>query len=272
MKKINFIILIIFVTIFSLQSTYAQVDYIQINGENGSINWTTQLVTATGKVVIDTVSYPNKEQANMMAERGATAIAQRNLLEIVKGIRVVSTTKGKKNNNSVEYLITENDKINTSVAGVLKNAKKVGKTKYENGYASVTMESPLYQGNNSIASAVFRKKSSQATKPPIRREDIYFYVVAKNHKQVLFPKIYDNKGNLAVNFMDYYNKFLNFPTTKAINDADLEKLKNTKYTIIIELKEDKRGNFHSSDSNVDWAKINSELRANKKMQILIRKN
>lgn len=271
MKKINLIVLIIFATIFSFQSTYAQVDYVQTNGENGSINWTTQMATSTGKVVIDTVAFPNKEQANMMAERGATAIAQRNLLEIVKGMRVVSATKARNKNNSIEYLITENDKINTSVTGVLKNAKKVGKTKYKNGYASVTMESPIYQGNNSIASAVFKKKDSQPTKPPIRRDAIYFYVVAKSHKQVLFPKIYDSKGALAINFMDYYNKFLNFPTTESISDADLEKLRATKYTKIIELKEDKLGNFHSADSKEDWAKIKSELKANKKMQILIRK-
>ncbi len=269
MKKLNLTLLIIII-LLSVQNIYAQEDYLQKNGENGTINWTTQMITATGKVVVDTVAYPNEAQAELMAEQGAKAIAQRNLLEMVKGMKVVSATKGKKGRNSIEYLITENDKINTSVTGVLKNAKKVGKTKYENGYASVTMECPIYQGNNSVASSIFKNKNSRATKPPVTRESYYFYIKAKSHKQVLFPKIYDSKGKLALNFMDIYNQYLdNFPSTEQINDADLEKLRNTEYTKIIELKEDKRGNLHCSDENINWIKIKNEIQANKKMKILV---
>ncbi len=268
----NKLSLVIFITLLVTQIMCAQNDFSQNKGKNGEVNWATQYVTATGKVVVDMKSYPNKVQAEMMAEKGATAIAQRNLLEIVKGMQITSSTKGRtKKVNSVEYFMTENDKISTKINGVLKNATKVGKTKFENGYAVVTMQAPIYQGN-SIASSVAKEKNIRKTKPYQTMLIYYFVVQTKKHKQLIFPKIYDKKGKLLFDFEDIYQKDVNnFPTTEQLTNSELEKFKKDKNIQIINLKEDKKGNFRYYDKELKWAKIKTEAINGKKFKIFILK-
>jgi hypothetical protein len=69
--------------------------FAQINGSgeavetvnSGKINWTSGEVTATG-IGAPPAQPANSAQARAMAERAAFVVALRNLLEVVKGVRV----------------------------------------------------------------------------------------------------------------------------------------------------------------------------------------
>jgi len=97
----------------------------------GTVNWTTGVVTATG-IGAAPERAVNAAQARAMTERAAYAIAVRNLLEALKGVRVDSTT-------IVENLLVQNDAIRTQVTGIVKGARPI-KTQYQpDGSVEVTV-------------------------------------------------------------------------------------------------------------------------------------
>ena len=112
----------------------------------GQINWTTQYIEAKGTGIIDTVRFKNKAQARALAQIAAKADAQRNLLEIVKGVDVTSET-------TVKELMTESDQINTSVSGTVRGAEMKGDPVEKNGAVYVTLRMPLY-ADNGLADAL----------------------------------------------------------------------------------------------------------------------
>ncbi len=92
MKKIGGLIFILFFCCFAAEVVFAQTgnpgDAIETTG-SGQINWTSGEVFATG--IGAPPSHPvNAAQARAMTERAAFVVAIRNLLEIVKGVRVDS--------------------------------------------------------------------------------------------------------------------------------------------------------------------------------------
>ncbi len=98
---------------------------------NGAINWTTGEASATGIGAVP-ASAGNAGQARAMAERAAFVVAVRNLLEIVKGVRVDSETV-------VENFIAKSDVIRTKVEGIVRGARIV-KTHYlSDGSVEVTV-------------------------------------------------------------------------------------------------------------------------------------
>jgi hypothetical protein len=88
---------------------------------SGRINWTAGLIYATG-IGAPPAQSANAAQARAMAERAAFVVALRNLLEIVKGVRVDSESV-------VENFIVKSDVIRTRVDGIVKGARIV-KTQY----------------------------------------------------------------------------------------------------------------------------------------------
>lgn len=114
---------------------------------NGNINWTDQYVEAKGQAVIDTEKFKNPAQAKLMANRGAVVVAQRNLLEIIKGVNVTGET-------TVEDMITTKDYIYTRVDGVIKGAQTIGEPIVKDGYIEVRMRVPLYE-RNGLAPALY---------------------------------------------------------------------------------------------------------------------
>ncbi|GAU09536.1 hypothetical protein DPF_2263 [Desulfoplanes formicivorans] len=83
--------------------------------ENGEVNWQSGLVTAVG-IGAPPANAVNMAQARALARRAAIVVARRNLLEIIKRVRIDSAaTVG-------EYMVT-NDAIRTSVSGYLHNSQ-----------------------------------------------------------------------------------------------------------------------------------------------------
>lgn len=80
----------------------------------GSINWAGGFITASGQGTADSSS--NRVLDQMMATRAATVSAQRALLEIIKGVRIDSTTR-------VENMMVQQDTIIAQVSGVIRGAQ-----------------------------------------------------------------------------------------------------------------------------------------------------
>ena len=197
----------------------------------GSIDWGVGMIHATGRSAVDN-TMTNKGQARLMAERGAVVDAQRNLLEVTQGVRVNGETM-------VEDYITKSDIVFSRVDGLVKGARQIGEAKYDSsmGIVSVELVMDLY-GKKGVSDAIMPDQpSTPATQPPLSAETVklmskYSSIVIQgagtNAQPGLFPKLYDEKGNLlldtrelaaqggsigtgTIQFIDNINNVLNNP-------------------------------------------------------------
>ncbi len=104
-------------------------------GTEGSVDWTKGVVTASG-FGAPPASAVNAAQARAMAERAAFLVATRNLLEVVKGIRVDSATL-------VENMMVTSDVIKTEVSGFVQGAQIIKKQVSPDGSVQVTVAMKL---------------------------------------------------------------------------------------------------------------------------------
>ena len=102
---------------------------------NGRADWTTGMVTAKG-IGIPPKNPASALQAKEMARTAAWAVALRNLLEAVKGVRIDSTT-------TVNNFVTTNDEVRTRVEGMIKGAKLVKEQEMPDGSFETTVEMKL---------------------------------------------------------------------------------------------------------------------------------
>lgn len=159
--------------------------------DTASVDWTNQLLTAKGWAFIDTVRFKNKAQAQMMATRGAIAVAQRNLLELVMGVNVTSVT-------TVRDYVTESDVVVTKLQGMMKNSRQVGAPVYKNGMVEVVMQVAIYDvtsGDESVASVIGKKVSETSAKTKSQT----VLCDSTGFKPSLLPVVKDLQGNLIYN-------------------------------------------------------------------------
>lgn len=171
----------------------------------GSVDWSTKKVRARGTGVVDPGA-ENVAQARLMAERAAVVVAQRNLLEIVKGVNVDSETK-------VLNFMTEYDVVYTRVEGRVKGARQLGPPKYDAGAGTVEVELEIdLFGQDGLSDALtpgLGVQAAVAAASPRTREFFEQYsglVVDGGEaglKPALFPKIYDEDGNLLLDTKQY---------------------------------------------------------------------
>lgn len=185
---------------------------------NGSINWTEQYIEAKGTSVIDYERFPNKAQAKAMATRGAIVEAQRNLLEITQGVKVVSET-------TVKDMMTQSDYIYSRVEGIVKGAQQVGEPIEKDGLIEVRMRIPLYE-TDGLAAAIYEglpnvnnknlqiqnniSDNQQQTDLTNSNQNIIpnglvFNFNGKKFDPSLFPVIVDQNGNIMLDLSMLYN-------------------------------------------------------------------
>jgi len=176
----------------------------------GAIDWSGKTVRARGTGVLDPGN-SNKEQARLMAERAATVVAQRNLLEIIKGVRIDSDTR-------VQSFMTDYDVVYQYVDGIVKDARLRGPAKYDSiaGTVEVELECSLY-GAGGVESALapvlaptppVGDVSASSLSPQAREflrqySGLVFDAGNTGLKPALFPKIYDESGNLVLDTREY---------------------------------------------------------------------
>lgn len=101
----------------------------------GYIDWVNQRAVASGYGVPKSTS-TTAAQANISARRAATVDARRNLLEVVKKIRIDSSTR-------VENLMAVSDTVTTRVAGIIQYSQIVGEQRKPDGSFVVAVSVPL---------------------------------------------------------------------------------------------------------------------------------
>lgn len=104
-----------------------------VASNRGQISWEKGLITVMGRGAAKQGANP--AVAPILAERAAIAVAQRNALEVVEGVRVRSNT-------FVKDMELENDMIRTEVEGMLKGAQ-LGSSTYSSGVCTVTLLVPV---------------------------------------------------------------------------------------------------------------------------------
>ncbi len=132
----GFFLIVLGILFCSQVSSYPQLissvsDVVEKIGDSGKVNWTNGVVMAVG-IGAPPANAVNAAQARAMAKRAALVVAQRNMLETLKGVRVDSETL-------VENFITTSDRIRTAIQGIIRGASEM-KTQYmSDGSAEVTI-------------------------------------------------------------------------------------------------------------------------------------
>ena len=164
-------------------------------GSRGVVNWTGGYVEAVG-IGAPPQRYVGTPQARPNALRAGQIDAYRNLIEVINGVRVDSTT-------TIRDFTVESDIINTQVQGIVKGAKTIKQEYLSDGTVEVTVRMPL-SGNFSavIVPRILEKRQVMippATPPPpaATSETVTGLVVDARGIQArpaMSPRILDEKG------------------------------------------------------------------------------
>jgi len=172
----------------------------------GEIDWSGNTVRATGTGVVDG-SNPNAAQARLMAERAAVVVAQRNLLELVEGVRVDSETR-------VENFMTDYDVISTRVEGMVRGARQLGPARFDSvsGTVEVELEMEIYspQGLSGALSPILGGGDAAMASLTPQVQDflrqysgLIFDGSRAGLQPSMYPKIYDEEGRLLLDTSQY---------------------------------------------------------------------
>lgn len=110
-------------------------DLIESIGTNGKVNWTAGYVEAIGIGAPPESTY-GKPNARPMALRAAKVDAYRNLLEVIKGVRVDATTE-------VRDFTVASDTIRAQVEGMVRGAQVIKQDYMSDGTVEVTLRMSL---------------------------------------------------------------------------------------------------------------------------------
>jgi len=176
----------------------------------GAIDWSGKTVRARGTGVLDPGN-SNPDQARRLAERAAVAVARRNLLEIIKGVRVDSDSR-------IQSLMAEYDTVYRYVEGLVKTARQRGPARYDSpgGTVEVELECDLY-GAGGVENALAPVLASAAPSRGLTIDDLspeareflrrhsglVFDGGSSGLKPALFPRIYDERGGLLLDTREY---------------------------------------------------------------------
>lgn len=131
--------------------------------QNGQVNWQSGLITAVG-IGAPPANAANMAQARAMAQRAATVVARRNLLEVVKGVQIDSAT-------TVENYIVSNDVILSQVNGFLQNSQVLNTAYMSDGSVEVTVGINLRGGFADVLipkTTVFKQETPPPPAPEVK--------------------------------------------------------------------------------------------------------
>lgn len=159
---------------------------------SGGINWSTGTVRAVGIGAPPEWAY-GKPQARPMALTAARMVAYRNLLEVVQGVRIQSST-------TVKNFMVADDSINAQVDGMIRGAQVIKKEYMSDGTVEVTVEMSLKGGFSQLVLPPDSKpvEPAKTAAPPVTKSGVFTGLVVDarglNAKPAMSPKIVDERG------------------------------------------------------------------------------
>jgi len=176
----------------------------------GAVDWSGKTVAARGTGVLDPGN-SDRDQAWQLAERAATVVAQRNLLEIVKDVRVDSDTR-------VRDYTAERDSVYQRIEHVVKSAQPRHPASRDSlgGTVEIELQCNLY-GDSGVAGALLPQSAAGPRSGDISAGGLSRLAVeflrqysglvldagAIELKPALFPRIYDESGALLLDPREY---------------------------------------------------------------------
>lgn len=136
-------------------NTTADSNVIEHIGDNGRVDWSIGVIQATG-MGISPDHLTNPVQRLTKARRAAVVVARRNLLEVVKNVRIDSK-------NLVENFMAQNDEISTAVNELVKYAPVVKEINLTGGEVVQATVQIKFRGD--FAQAVFPKTIRETPSP-----------------------------------------------------------------------------------------------------------
>ena len=182
-------------------------------GNRGVVNWTDSYVEAVG-IGAPPQRYIGTPQARPNALRAAQVDAYRNLIEVVNGVRVDSTT-------TIRDFTVESDVINTQVQGMVKGAKTMKQGYLSDGTVEVTVRMPL-AGNfaSVIVPRILERKlaapmpatpQAPATASPASVSEVFTGLVVDARgiqaRPAMSPRIIDEKGQEVYGSMNVEREY-----------------------------------------------------------------
>ena len=195
MKKLAIISMVIFLVSFFLVPAQADAQNYVETFENGKIDWTTGIAEAAG-IGAPPAKPINMAQARAMAKRAAVIVARRNLLEIIKGVRIDSMTL-------VKDFVVQSDIIRSQVDGYLERSQVVDIAYMSDGSVEATVAMNLRGGFADMVLPKSIKPIQPIKQPqaPPREEpgEVFTGLVVDSRgfqvKPAMPPKIVDEDGN-----------------------------------------------------------------------------
>jgi uncharacterized coiled-coil protein SlyX len=153
------VLVLTLLVLFSISGHAEDLSREQIS-EYGFIDWLNQKVYATG-VGIAPQDKENPTQAKTLAYRAAVVVAQRNLLEVIKGVHIDSeTVVGKR--------IIADDKIVSKIEGVIRFSRIESSQVLEDNAVSVTLSMPLGGQMGAVLVPIIEGAGTSLALPPSR--------------------------------------------------------------------------------------------------------
>ena len=177
-------------------SDWAQI--VEQMGARGMINWTDAYIEAVGTGAPRSQDL-GKPLARPNALRAAQVDAYRNILEVLNGVRVDSTT-------TIRDFTVESDIINTQVQGLIQGAKVMKQEYLSDGTVEVTVRMPLVGNLSSLLIPRLLEKRkiaipqvSQAPVPaPVTTGEVYTGLVVDARgiqaRPAMSPRLVDERG------------------------------------------------------------------------------
>ena len=153
------ILVLTLLVLFSISGHAEDLSREQIS-EYGFIDWLNQKVYATG-IGIAPQDKENPTQAKTLAYRAAVVVAQRNLLEVIKGVHIDSQT-------IVGKRIVTDDKIVSKIEGIIRFSRIESSQVLEDNAVSVTLSMPLGGRMGEVLVPVIEGTGMPPALPPSR--------------------------------------------------------------------------------------------------------
>ncbi len=127
---------------------------------DGNVDWSRMVITAKG-IGAPPANAANIAQARAMARRAAIVVAQRNLLEIVKGVRIDSQTL-------VKDFMTQSDIIRSQVSGIVRGSRLIDVAYMSDSSVEATVAMPLMgEFSGVVIPLIVKRPAAPPVAPPM---------------------------------------------------------------------------------------------------------
>ncbi|MCE5263992.1 MAG: hypothetical protein LLG97_10710 [Deltaproteobacteria bacterium] len=177
-------------------------------GSRGVVNWTGGYVEAVG-IGAPPQRYVGTPQARPNALRAGQIDAYRNLIEVINGVRVDSTT-------TIRDFTVESDIINTQVQGIVKGAKTIKQEYLSDGTVEVTVRMPLSGSFSAVIVPKILEKRQvmippSTPPPPAAASEVFTGLVVDARgiqaRPAMSPRVIDEKGQEVYGSMNVDREF-----------------------------------------------------------------